>query len=111
MGNDLIAPKLGEPLSFAPQKSITEPAHARFPRLSAGCAVSCSRLHFEMVVTVGLGEGGAKRAVESRKGFRVGFEVGAAGAARRAGRTVGKKVSGMPRIKVVPLSFEGGHPG
>jgi hypothetical protein len=68
--------------------------------------VSCSRLHFEMVVTVGLGEGGAKRAVESRKSFRVGFEVGAAGAARRAGRTVGKKVSGMPRIKVVPL-FEG----
>jgi hypothetical protein len=64
-----------------------------------------------MVVTVGLGEGGAKRAVESRKGFRVGFEIGAAGAARRAGRTVGKKVSGMPQIKVVPLSFEGGHPG
>jgi hypothetical protein len=64
-----------------------------------------------MVVTVGLGEGGAKRAAEWRKSLRLGFEVGAAGAARRAGRTVGKKVSGMPRIKVVPLSFEGGHPG
>jgi hypothetical protein len=48
-------------------------------RPSFGCVVSCSRLHFEMVVTVGLGEGGAKRAVKSRKGFRVGFEVGAAG--------------------------------
>ena len=87
------------------------PVACKFPGHPQGSVVSCSRLHFEMVVTVGLGEGGAKRAVESRKGFRVGFEIGVAGAARRAGRTVGKKVSGMPQIKVVPLSFEGGHPG
>ena len=69
--------------------------------------VSCSRLHFEMAVTVGFGGAGSGK---RGKGAQIVFELGAT-EATRGRRSRGSKVSGMPRLRVVPSRSEGGHPG
>jgi hypothetical protein len=65
-----------------------------------------------MAVTVGYGEGGREKgqSVGGRKEARIVFEIGASEAAGGR-RSRGSKVSGMPRLRVVPSRSEGGHPG
>ena len=86
--------------------------YLRTERLIGERKVSCSRLHFEMAVTVGFGGGvtGKDRPGECRKGIWIGFEIGAP-ATHGQTRSRGSKVSGMPRLRVVPSRSEGGHPG